>query len=213
MPNRPFVIFLLFFLTSCANPRSIPHRDGERVRASLDDPYTTLEVSVISPEEPGWIRERLADNIVTLKKGNNLLKENQEIEIYITERDTSNQPTFISAQQTKNNIQNYFDDIKEYKLQELEAKEYPENNGCVRIHILLEDLESKKNNGQKRWSEQHALSCIFPTHQRMGFEIRFYQRYYEQNKDNQFARKADALFKSLKVVDRRSNWIWRAIAT
>jgi len=213
MPNRAPIIFLLFFLASCANSRSIPHRDGERVRASLDDPYTNLEVSVISPKEPGWIRERFTDSIVTLKKGNDLSKENQEIEIYITEREPSNQPTPTSTQQIKKNIQNHFDNIKEYKLQDLEVKEYPENNGCVRIYILLEDLENKENNNQKRWSEQHALSCNFPTHQRMGFEIRFYQRYYEQNKDNKFARKADALFKSLKVVDRRSNWIWRVLAT
>jgi len=209
MMNRCYSIFLLILLASCANPYEKAHRDGERVRARIDDPRAVLEVSFLSPEEPGWVKEIMSDNIVTLQKGNSLSDENQEIEVYITERNTSNQFEAISTQQTKRYIQHYFDGIKEYSLQKLEVKEYPEDNQCIRTHILLKDMRNTKSSKPTRWSEQHALSCIFPTHQHMGFEIRFYQRYHEQNKDNRFINKADALFKSLKVMDRKANWIWR----
>ncbi|HEY6773356.1 MAG TPA: hypothetical protein VI140_05250, partial [Oxalicibacterium sp.] len=93
---------------------------------------------------------------------------------------------------------------QEFKLQTLDIKEYPQNSQCARVYLLLEDLRKVRvdNDQPRKWSEQHMLSCGSPKYKRMGFEIRYYQRYYDQNKDDQLSAKADRLFESLVIEDK-----------
>jgi len=81
------------------------------------------------------------------------------------------------------------------------VEEYANSNQCVKIHLLLEDLRSKKAGEQKKWNEQYVLSCSSTISESIGYELRYYQRYYDQNKDDQFAVKADAPFKSVTIED------------
>jgi len=204
--NRTLLLLILF-LASCADYRDRPHQDGERVHAIADDAKVVLDISFLSPNEPGWAGGIFYEWLVMLKKDGAVVEENQEIEAYIINQDMPFHPVASFIQRKKQDIQAYYATVPELKLQALDVREYPENSQCIRIYVLLEDLRSPKDN--KRWSEQHALSCIFPVHQHMGYEIRYYQRYYEQHRDNQFASKADALFKSVRVEDRLVSWLRR----
>jgi len=197
------IIFIAILLTSCGSPSVKTHSHGERIQASADDGNTRLEINLLSPDEPGWFRKRLADSIITLQKGEDSPDENQEIEAYIISHNTSFGSTQNFIEKTKQNIQKQYEKNQEYRLQKLDVKKYPENNLCIVIYVLLEDLRSGETSKPKKWSEQHALSCVFPIHQSMGFEIRYYQRCYKNNCDDQFSRKAQALFKSLEIVDRQ----------
>jgi len=172
---------------------------GERVHIGITDKNSAvLGLSFVSPDEAGWKIMRSGLSASLSKEGSNF-KENQEIEAYIIRLDIPFQPVSEYIDKINYNIQNGYKDNQDFRIQALDVDEYPENNQCVKIHLLLEDLSSARNNKPKRWSEQYALSCASLAFKNMGYELRYYQRYYEQNKDDQFENKMDTLFKSVKI--------------
>jgi len=204
-------LFFILFLSACSHYKPHQHQDGERVNLTYyyAREKVVLGINFLSPDEPGWVETepQYSHRILLLKENSPASEENQEIESYFVNLDIPFYPVARFIERKKQDIQTYYAKIQELKLQSLDVQVYPGNNKCVRTHVLLEDLRSGKNNQPTRWSEQYALSCIFPVHQGTGYEIRYYHRYYEQNRDNQFASKADALFKSVRVEDRLASWL------
>jgi len=207
-------VLFAFFINPYIGSYIDSHPGGKRVKIfylSTEGRYREMEASFRVPNEPGWLhmdtsRGNFDYHSVLLKK-NISPNENEEIEFYMIEylRDYERQPDSIDniIQKKTNDINKYYESVSEYKLHDLDVTEYLEKNKkykCVRTHILLEDMRIKENEPQ-RWSEQHALSCSFPVRPRYTFELRYYQRYYDYNKDHLFASKADKLFESVKIKD------------
>lgn len=104
----------------------------------------------------------------------------------------------------KTNTQEGYKNSKKFKLISLEVQADQKNPRCARSRILLEDIQasSATDNPDKKWSEQYVLSCGLSNFKPYGFEVRFYQRYWDSNKDVQFAQKADALLESVAIEDK-----------
>jgi len=193
------IVFLFFalLLTSCTHQLASNKgheaesiQGGERVRIGIIDKNSAvLGLSFISPNEAGWniIRSGLS---ITLTKEGDISEENQEIEAYIIRLDTPFQPISQYIEKIRGNLQESYEDDQDIEIQTLNVEEYPENNQCVRTHLLLKDVRTKRNNQQNKWSEQYTLSCASSVFEGMG---------YENNKDGQFENKVDALFKSVKI--------------
>jgi|GEM_PF-1113083 len=180
------------------------HAGGRRASVVMPHMNKALRVSWIVPNESGWSGYRHNNYGTVLIKNKDSLQNNQEIEVYIVE----NRHLFfyhhdsnLLHKEVTSNIKNYYENIKEYSLNFIEVERYAGNKNCLKIHILLEDMQEGSDK-QKRWNEQYALSCRFPFHRHIGFEFRYYQRYYDDNKDYQFSNKAHELFKSIKIEDR-----------
>ena len=66
---------------------------------------------------------------------------------------------------------------------------------------MLEDIQAEPVIKQKRWSEQYALSCGLLKHKGLGFELRYYHRYIDSNKDPQFQEKTVKIIESVVIQD------------
>jgi len=199
-------ILLNHMVYSQVQSYSNSHAGGKSAGLTLSNGSTILRVKWTTPNEPGWVGYRNNRSRTTLIKNGSSPYENQEVEAYIVNRNLSfDHPNDNLHQQMIRNIREYYDGIKEYNLVRLEVNDYSEKKGCIKIYILLEYTQETRNNEQKKWSEQYALSCHFPIHRYMGFELRYYQRYYDNNKDHYFSNKADKLFKSIKIEDKQQD--------
>lgn len=196
------LVFLFSFSTS-AHADTAPAQNSKRITIAIADQSSILGFSFAPPDESGW-NETRAGLSTTLKKTGKLADENEEIEAYLIKLDTPFNPISSYIEYIKENVQAAYAKNQEFKLQTLDIKEYPQNSQCARVYLLLEDLRKVRvdNDQPRKWSEQHMLSCGSPKYKRMGFEIRYYQRYYDQNKDDQLSAKADRLFESLVIEDK-----------
>jgi len=177
-----------------------------------------FEVSFVVPNESGWVKQHgdsfgRFTSFIRLIKNDESSNENKEIEAYIIDLDRSFYPISTSIPKVEKIIQEHFDGVLEYRLHDLHIEIYSRNNQCIRIHALLEDARSPGHENTKKWSEQYALLCALPNNQRKAFEIRYYQRYYDNNKDDKFEIRANKLFKSIKIkAGKRSlRAIWRSM--
>ena len=163
-----------------------------------DGSGTTLGMKFMPPDEEGWSMER-GGLSVTLKKDGALPGEGQEIEAYMITPDSSGGSIQEQVDAVKNNIQTGLAGSRKFRLVTLDAQADPGNARCVRGHVLLEDRQPapKVRNKGKKWSEQYFMSCGFSATTRMGFEIRYSQRYFDGNGDEQFSAKADRLLGSV----------------
>lgn len=197
------ILLLLFSFSTSAHADTTSAQGSKRITIAIADKTSVLGFGFTPPNESGWSETRSGLS-TTLKKTGKSADENEEIEAYLIKLDIPFNPIFSYIEYLKKNIQEAYAKNLEFKLQALDVKEYPQNSQCVRVHLLLEDQRkvSTNNSQPKKWSEQHMLSCGSPKYKRMGFEIRYYQRYYDQNKDDQFSDKADRLFDSLVIEDK-----------
>ncbi|MES2499382.1 MAG: hypothetical protein V4570_02515 [Pseudomonadota bacterium] len=163
----------------------------------------TLGLKFTPPEEDGWITKRSGAGVSLTKKGVTD-DENKEIEGYIIRLDTSADPISSYVSQIKRNIEKGYAGDSKFKIRTLEAMADPANPLCARVHLILEDTKPVRtvSNDDKKWSEQYLLSCGFAKFKGMGVELRYYDRYYDANKDNQLAEKANKIFESV-VIDNK----------
>jgi hypothetical protein len=107
-------------------------------------------------------------------------------------------------EQIKKNIQEGYAKNPRFKIKVLETMADPSKPQCVRLHLLLEDTKPVRTVSHEyaKLSEQYVLSCGLLTYKGMGVELRYYDRYYEQNKDNQLAEKANKIFEGVVIGDK-----------
>ena len=164
----------------------------------VDKSGAKLALSFLPPEEDGW---QVTNNglSASVKKDGALAGENREIEAYLITLDTPVMPISDFIERLKKNIQDAFDAGNGFKLVILDIFEDPRDRRCARMHLLLEDMRA--SNQQRKWSEQYALSCGSLKYRRIGFEIRYYNRYYESQNDEHFAAQATKVLDSVVFED------------
>jgi hypothetical protein len=150
------------------------------------------------PEEEGWIIKRTGNGVSIKKKGASD-DENNEIEGYIMRLDAPIDPISGYIEQIKKNVQENYTNNSRLKIKSLETMADSSKPQCIRLHLLLEDTKPEP---RKWWSEQYILSCGLLKYKGMGVELRYYDRYYEPNKDSQLAEKANKIFESVVIDDK-----------
>ena len=197
--QRKTLVALLIALASTSVLAEAPQSKVAPVRIGVaGNSGVKLALSFLPPEEDGW---QVTNNglSASVKKDGALAGENREIEAYLITLDTPVTPIADFIERLKKNIQNSFDASNGFKLVLMDIFEDPRDRRCARMHLLLEDMRA--SNQQRKWSEQYALSCGSLKYKRIGFEIRYYNRYYESQKDEHFAAQATKVLDSVVFED------------
>lgn len=148
------------------------------------------------PEGDGWKIKRSGTGI-SVKKNGASADENTEIEGYIIRLDAPIEPMSGYIEKIKENIQKGYIGNSRLEIKLLEVIANPERSRCAKFHILLQDRTDTK-----WYSEQYLLSCGLQKYKGMGVELRYLDRYYEQNRDNQLTEKANRILESVVVYDK-----------
>lgn len=168
-----------------------------------DQNGTTLGIGFLPPDEDGWKETRSGLN-VSLEKEGKLPGESQQIEAYLINIDVPISPISGYLEKTRKNIQENFVSNKRFKIAALEVTEDPKDKRCARVHLLLEDVVApqESNINQRKWSEQYVLSCGSLKYKKFGFEVRYYQRYFDSNKNPEFTAQALKILDSTVIEDK-----------
>jgi|GEM_PF-1483479 len=169
------------------------------------DGTSQLGFSFIAPDEPDWTSTRRNNKKLNLllEKAGKLDGEVQQIDALIINMDVPFQPVERFIAQIKKNVEETYVDNHDFKLHVFEVEPYAGNAQCVKSHILRQDTRGSADpNGIKKWHEQYALSCGSAKYPRFGFEIRYEQWYFGDNRDKQLQEKAEQVFASFRIEDR-----------
>jgi hypothetical protein len=166
----------------------------------LDKSGSSVALKFNPPDEAGW-SEKNSGLSVTLKNSNDSEDNNREIEAYLMRVEAPISPISGYIETMRRNILEGVANSKRFKVNALEITEDSKDARCVRLHLLLEGIEAEPVTKQKRWSEQYALSCGLLKRKGLGFELRYYHRYLDSNKDLQFREKAVKLIESVVIQD------------
>lgn len=172
----------------------------ETIRAVIQDANngTAIGYSFNSPVDEGWTMKKDGLSVSLDKKGVSA-DENSQIESYVMRLDSQ-----INANQLKRNIEKGYSQNDRFKIISLSVVEEPKRPQCVITHLLLQDLKPVRtvDHQQPKFSEQYALSCGFLKNKGIGVEVRYYQRFYDANKDPKFMDRANQVFASLVLEDQ-----------
>jgi len=167
-----------------------------------DKKGSAIGLSFIPPDEDGWNTARSGLS-VTLNKKEKSNDESSEIEAYLITLDSPVTPISSYIERIKQNTQEGYAQDSRFKIVALEVAQDKNNPQCARLHLLLEDLKPLRTvtHEHKKFSEQYVLSCGLLKNNRVGIEVRYYYRFYEPNKDDQLADKANNIFDTVKIID------------
>ncbi len=165
-----------------------------------DKSGSSVSLKFTPPDETGW-SEKNSGLSVTLKNSNDSEDNNREIEAYLMRVDAPISPISGYIETMRRNILEGVANSKRFKVNALEITEDSKDARCVRLHLLLEGIEAEPVTKQKRWSEQYALSCGLHKSKGLGFEMRYYHRYLDSNKDLQLREKAVKIIESVVIQD------------
>ena len=194
------LVALLIALASTSVLAEAPQSKVAPVRIGVaGNSGVKLALSFLPPEEDGW---QVTNNglSASVKKDGALAGENREIEAYLITLDTPVTPIADFIERLKKNIQNSFDASNGFKLVLMDIFEDPRDRRCARTHLVLENVRTS-NNQQRKWSEQYTLSCGSLKYKQIGFEVRYYNRYFESQKDEYFAAQATKVLDSVVFED------------
>jgi hypothetical protein len=197
-------IFLFAALTILGVHAHAEEADGKQsktvqVGISFKD-GSAVAFKFLPPDEDGWVMTRPGGS-VSLKKNAGSSTDSMEIEAYMMRLDTPIEPMSNYIETIKRNITEGYERNKNFKISAFEVNEDPRDARCARVHLLLERIQPSQETQERRWSEQYVLSCGSLKTKGLGFDLRFYHRYLESNKDAQFAEKARKVLDSAELVE------------
>lgn len=176
----------------------------EPIRIGISDQQgTSIGLSFIPPGEAGWNITRDGLEVSLRKKGMSE-DENSQIEAFLITLDTPAIPIASFIERIRKNAMEGYEKDSRFKVVTLEVTEDRNIHQCARFHVLLEDLKPVRTvaHEHKKFSEQYTLACGLLKNRNVGFEIRYYHRFYESNKDDQLGDKANDIFTTVVIEDR-----------
>ncbi|MCG9096954.1 hypothetical protein [Laribacter hongkongensis] len=182
---------------------SIKQASNNRVGTGItDNKGTSLGINFVHPDEDGWKQTR-SGLTVTLNKKEALPGESREIEAYLMTPENPDSPISTYVETMKKNTIDAYANKKKFKIVTMDAAADTKDNRCARMHILLEDMQPTPaiRNNEKKFSEQYISSCRSSKRKNVGFDARYYHRYYESNKDANLQQKANQVLDSIIIVD------------
>lgn len=196
-------VVAIFVLSTSAWALDLQPKKQEPIIIGISDKQgTAVGFSFMPPDEDGWIMTKNGLS-VSLKKQGKSEVENSQIDAYLIILDTPVIPISDYVERIKQNIQKGYAQDNRFKIVSFDVTEDKSNSQCVRLHLLLEVLKpvSIVTHEPKKFIEQYDLSCGLLKNKRVGFEVRYYNRYYEPNKDSQLVEKASNIFSTVKIID------------
>jgi len=190
-----FLLAGIFLCTNAGAQNSIPENQKIIAFGISDKEGGVLGLEFSPPEGEGWNIKRSGTG-VSVKKNGASADENTEIEAYIIRLDAPVEPISGYIEKIKENIQKGYGGNSRIEINLLEVIADPTRSRCARLHIILQDRTDTK-----LYSEQYVLSCGLEKYKGMGVELRYIDRYYEKNRDNQLAEKASRILESM-VIDK-----------
>lgn len=166
----------------------------------VDKTGASFGLRFVPPDEEGWTTKSSGLS-VTLKKNADSNQDSREIEAYLMRLDVPASPMSAYIDNLKSNIEDGYKNNKEFKIGTFDVIQDPKNSRCARVHLLLESKLPDQATQERKWSEQYILSCGFLKYKGMGFELRYYHRYIDSKKDNQFIEDARQVLDSVVVDD------------
>ncbi|MNY86245.1 hypothetical protein D3C78_24490 [compost metagenome] len=165
----------------------------------VDETGALFGLRFAPPDEEGWTRKSSGLS-VTLEKNADSNEDSREIEAYPIRLNAPVSPTSAYIDNIKRNLVDSYKNNKEFKISTFDVTQDPNNSRCTRVHLLLESKLPDQTTQERKWSEQYTLSCGFLKYKGMGFELRYYHRYIDSKKDDQFIEDARRLLDSV-VID------------
>ena len=195
-------LMLLAVLIARANAGSDDGRESKFVGIGMADKSgTAIGLRFIPPHEDDWHIDNTGLS-ATLKNKASSDSSSSEIEAYLIKLDTPILPIANYIETIKRNTLEGYARSQYWKISALEVSEDPNDMRCARVHLLLEAVGKPQAQVQPRkWSEQYVLSCGLLKHKGLGFEVRYYHRYLDSNKDAQFENKARSMLASAVLED------------
>lgn len=168
-----------------------------QIYVGITDASRTLGLAFTPPDEEGWTRSGSGTS-TTLSWNAESASDNRKIEAYMTTLDAPISPLSGYIRTIKRNLEQGYASSPRFKISALQVSEYPADPRCAKIHLLLEARQPAAN-GQRQWSEQYALSCGSLQAKGVGYELRYYHRYTDDNRDPGFEANANAVLGSLSI--------------
>ncbi|MCG9063577.1 hypothetical protein LH425_00750 [Laribacter hongkongensis] len=203
MKNITIFVASLVLSSMACHADSIKQASNNRVGTGITDKKgTSLGINFVPPDEDGW-KQTLKGLTVTLNKKEAIPGESREIEAYLMTPDNPDSPISTYIETMKKNTIDAYANNKKFKIVTMDGAEDTKDSRCARMHILLEEVQPTPtiHNNEKKFSEQYALSCRSSKRKNVGFEARYYHRYYESNKDANLQQKANQVLDSIIIVD------------
>ncbi len=204
--KKPLVALLAFSLLSfnVLAENSEPSKQ-ERINVGISDQDgTAIGLSFVPSTLDDWDLKRPGLSVTLRKKGQSD-DENTEIEAYLVTLDTP--PTSVSnnIEQTKQYLLKSYENNDKFKLVSFDVTQDTSIPQCVRVYYLQEHLKPTRTvaHSEKKFGESHVLSCRLLKNKNIGINVGYYHRFYEPNKDNGLADKANKIFATVKLVDER----------
>jgi hypothetical protein len=194
--KRIYLLASIFLCTTAGAQNPNPESSKPLAFGISDQDGGVLGLEFSPPEGGGWSIKRSGAGISVKKKGASA-NENTEIEGYIIKLDMPMEPISDYIERIKKNIQKDYETNSRFEIKLLEVVADPARPSCAKFHVLLQDRTDTK-----WYSEQYALSCGLKKYRGMGVELRYFNRYYEQNRDGQLAEEANRILESIVIHDR-----------
>jgi hypothetical protein len=188
-------------LLTCAAAHADTGGDKKMVMVGIKDATgATFGLSFAPPEEEGWTTKRSGLS-VSLEKNADSNEDSREIEAYSIRLDVPISPMSTYLNNIKSNLVEGYKDSKEFKLSAFDVVQDPKESRCARIYTLLESIQPDQATQEKKWSEQYVISCGLLKRKGLGFEMRYYHRYIDSKKDDQFIEDARKVLDSVVIYD------------
>ena len=161
---------------------------------------SSIGVSLIPPVGVGWSVSRTPSSVTLTKKGS-LVDENSEIEMYLIKPDVPGADLDLYLQVVRSNVVSEYRKGGKYSLVEFNVEKDFARSNCLIGHVLLQYLPSASEGDVRKLSEQYFLSCLSNKFNNVGYEVRYYQRYFYNNGDKELKNKATALFDDVVISE------------
>lgn len=191
-------LFTLVIHSTLLSPALANESTGTgQIHVGITDASRTFGLAFTPPDEEGWTRNGSGTS-TTLSWNAESASDNRKIEAYMTTLDAPISPLSGYIRTIKRNLEQGYASSPRFKISTLQVSEYPADPRCAKIHLLLEARQPAAD-GQRQWSEQYALSCGSLQSKGVGYELRYYHRYTDENRDLGLAAKANAVLDSLSI--------------
>lgn len=193
--------FLIFTCLVCVIPGAMAENSEEYISIGISEKGgSVMGMKFLPPSGNGWEEKR--DGLsVKLEKAQEGGSGEENLEAYMMRPDHPGASLSDYANIIRNNIESGIAASNKFKISELDVVEDPNNSKCVRIHLLLKNLQPGKD-GQVVWKEQYNSSCRLLNYPSIGFEILYSHTYTAQTRNSTFSESARRVLDSLVIEDR-----------
>jgi hypothetical protein len=198
MPPVVHTTFFLLLVMQSASLLAAP--SAKPIRVSYTEPDRTYGLVFTPPAGKHWKAEKWGSGNVRVDWNAGSTTNTRTIEAYMTRPDGPVTPISGYIDNVRRRIEGDFSNSPLVSINSLQISEYPADSRCVRIHLRLQ-LKEPAADGQQQWTEQYTLSCGSLQYADVGYELRYFHRYVDANRDPQLEAQANAVLASMVIEE------------